>query len=171
MFQFFTDLFCYIDSGKCMDSSQIVFNSVRSVHAVSAVSRNFVFLSIGCLTLTISVIFTILGAWPILPFAGLECLGLFLAWKWLKLHEEDHEHIHMKGNILSVNVKNGQNVKEETFNTDWVQVILEDRRPGCRMRLSLRSHGVDLEIGKLLGDNDKKKLAGDIRRLVGNRRL
>ncbi len=152
-----------------MVSSQIVFNSVQSVHAVSAISRNFIFLSIGFLTLTISVVFAILGAWPILPYAGLECLGLFLAWKWLKLHEEDHEHIHIDGNILSVDVKDGQNVKKETFNTDWVQVILKDRRPGRRMRLILRSHGVDLEIGKLLGDNGKKKLAGDIRRLVGNR--
>ena len=154
-----------------MVSTQIVFNSLQSVHAVSAISRNFVFLSIGCLTLTISVIFTILGAWPILPFAGLECLGLFLAWKWLKLHEEDHERIYIEGNLLSVNVKNGKKLKKETFNTEWVQVILEDSRPGCKTRLVLRGHGVDLEIGKLLGDNGKKKLAGDIRRLVGNRGL
>ena len=152
-----------------MDSSQIVFNSVQSVRAVSAFSRNFVFLSIGCLTLTISIVFAILGAWPILPYAGLECLALFIAWKWLKAHEDDHECIHIEGNIISVNVKNGQKVVKKTFNTDWAQVILEDRRPGWRMRLILRSHGVDLEIGKLLGDNGKKKLAGDIRRLVGNR--
>tara|TARA_B100000902_G_scaffold306013_1_gene294564 strand:- start:163 stop:525 length:363 start_codon:yes stop_codon:yes gene_type:complete len=117
----------------------------------------------------IALVFALLGAWPVLPFAGLECVGLYGAWRWLCLHENDYESIGLADNLLIIERRYGNSSELREINIEWLQVILEDSRPGCRMKLLLRSHGEDLEIGKLLGDNAKTALAGKIRRLMSKR--
>jgi uncharacterized membrane protein len=43
-----------------------------------------VFGSLAVITVAISLGFAVHGAWPVIPFAGLECLGLYIACRWLK---------------------------------------------------------------------------------------
>ena len=149
-----------------MVNSRLILNSCKDVYSLPPISRNLIFSSIGLLTIIISVGFALLGAWPVLPFAGLECLGLYFAWRWLRLHEYDYENISIDNHCIKIEIKDGIVEETKTFNLDWIQVILESRRPGCRMRLILRCYGEDLEIGKLLRDNVKKDLATKIRRMA-----
>ncbi len=154
-----------------METSPIILDSSRLEFSLPVFPRGLVFGSIAFLTLLISFSFTLLGAWPILPFAGLECLGLYIAWRWMELHEGDYENIRLENHFLIIERKYGNFSETRKINIEWLQVILEDRRPGCRMTLFLRSHGEDLEIGKFLGDNGKIILAGKIRRILSERKF
>ncbi len=89
----------------------------------------------------------------------------------MEVHEGDYENIGLANHSLIIERRYGNLRETRKINIEWLQVILEDRRPGCRMKLFLRSYGEDLEIGKLLGDNGKITLAGKIRRLLSERKF
>ena len=116
--------------------------------------------------MVISLGFAAMGAWPVLPYAGIECIALFCAWRWLKSHEDDREVIVMTGNLIKVHQRVGPNFLTKSFNLEWLQVVVENKAKLRRSRVVLRCYGEDLEIGRLLSDNERIRLAGSIRRLI-----
>jgi uncharacterized membrane protein len=90
-----------------------------------------------------------LGAWPMLPFLGLEIAVAIGAFAWLARHHDDHERVVLDPErVLHVRV-HGPRREVQSFPRHWVRLTIEPgegaRRP---QRLWLGSHGRRVELGR-----------------------
>ena len=108
------------------------------------------------------------GWWPVLPFAGLEML-LLGAVLWHSLRRRDRgEVITVTDELIEINsqVARKQSI---VFPRHWAQVKL--RRAASPLhpsRLLIVSHGRSFEVGSFLTEEDRRDLAGRLRRAVGH---
>lgn len=105
----------------------------------------------------------VLGAWPVLPFAGLEVLGLCLAFAYIGKHADDYERVAVLGDRVNVEIVDGRQVRRFELNRHWARVVWD---PG-RARVALRSHGRELEIGRHLRTEQRVLLARELKRELG----
>ncbi len=126
----------------------------RRNSSISSIGRLLVFGSLAFVTAAISLGLAVQGAWPIVPFAGLECIALYLVYRWLHAHASDYELIKIAGDEVIVQNRDGGNVGTHTFSRFWVRVVLESGDDG-QEHVFLRSHGRQVEIGRLLGSAAK----------------
>ncbi len=112
---------------------------------------------------TIGVAFALYGAWPILPFVGLEVAALAAAFYVNGRHATDYERIALADGALVVEIRDGDRSEAHSFNPHWVQLVVSPD-----VRLALRSHGRELVIGRHLDAPGRERLATVLRgRLAG----
>jgi uncharacterized membrane protein len=112
----------------------------------------------GAVSAAIAMGFAAFGAWPVLPFAGLEVLILALALVYYRRRTRDGERIVIRGDRVEVTCVRHASESRQDFQRYWTRVHLErDKRGWYRSRLTLGSHGRHLEIGAML--NDEERLA------------
>ncbi|NIO40333.1 MAG: DUF2244 domain-containing protein [Burkholderiales bacterium] len=137
-------------------------NNSSSQHA-----RRLVFGSLGLFTLAVGAGFALIGAWPVAPFAGIECLALLLAYFWLQRHDDDFELITIEADNVIVEMRDGSKSERRQLSRHWAQVVVEEV-PGKRTRVFLRAHGQEVDFGRLLSDDARLSLAKRLRaRLSG----
>ena len=111
-------------------------------------------------SLTIGTVFSLLGAWPVLGFTGGEA---FLVLGLMTLHRRwaarSMEVLVLTEGSLTIRRtdKHGRR-QAETLDPYWTRLRLEER-PGRVSLLLLRQRQRDVEVGKLLGDDQKRDLA------------
>lgn len=109
----------------------------------------------------IGLLFLMLGAWPILGFTGLEAalvLGLMALHRRWSLRSV--EILILTEDRLTIRRTDFQGRREEVkVDPYWARLRLEER-PGRVALLVLRQRDHAIEIGKLLGDEQKRDLAG-----------
>ncbi len=115
----------------------------------------------GGFAFAIGIGFALYGAWPILPFAGLEVAALATAFYLNGRHATDYERIALEEGLLVVEVCDGERVAKHRFDPHWVR--LEVSATPRRVRLALRSHGRELEIGRHLDGPGRERLAEIVR--------
>lgn len=128
--------------------------------SLSSGNRVFLFAAIFLLLTTISVGFLLAGAWLVLPFAGLEVLVLGIALCAVGKHQNDFERITISGDALKVELQHKEKLNTFEFNCYWARVILNRTSSGNNSRLWIRSHGKQLELGRLLDNDSRLELAG-----------
>ena len=119
-------------------------------------------------TFGIAGVATLLGYWPILPFAGAEMLLLGWALRANMQRRFEHEHIEISEREVAIEYSLG-NPRRVVFPRHWAQVKI--RRPNSplhRGQLVIESHGRAYEIGKFLTEEERQHLAADLRRLIGS---
>ncbi len=134
----------------------------RRYNSSSPHARLLVFGSLGMFTLAIAGAFVLIGAWPVAPFAGLECMALLAAYRWLRRHDEDYELITIEGDDVIVETRNGSKRERVPMSRFWAQVVVEDLAGG-KKRVFLRAHGREIEFGRLLSDEAKLSVAKRLR--------
>ncbi|MCC6533228.1 MAG: DUF2244 domain-containing protein [Burkholderiales bacterium] len=105
----------------------------------------------------IALAFASIGAWPILPFAGLELAALYVAFRRISRDAEDYEQVIIRGDRLFVERHTRSGVRRFESNRYWTQVVV--RNGAGRRRIALRSHGSEIEFGTFLSDGDRLDLA------------
>lgn len=119
-------------------------------------------------SLSIAAGFAAKGAWLILPFAGLEMLALGIAFYIVARRSASWQEIAIEAD--SILVIDGSAEKQKTklsFRRAWVRVELEDAVvKGHPSRLTIGSHGRNVEIGSCLNEEEKQALAVQLRRAV-----
>jgi len=116
--------------------------------------------------------FASLGAWLVLPFAGLELVVLAAGFYLSALAGHTREVIEIDGPVLRV--LQGRHRLEEvgSFPANWVQVALwRDSKGWYPSRLLLRCHGKRLEVGSKLVEAEREDLAASLRDLLDFRLL
>ena len=136
----------------------------RRVNSFDARNCALVFAVLAGISLVIAVVFAALGAWLILPFAGLEAFALYLAYDWLVRHAGDSESLEIRGDVVTLAVRDAHDTRQHEFNRVWAQLV-ESRqsRWGQDMRLALRSHGREVEVGRYLDDSARAALAQELK--------
>ena len=119
-------------------------------------------------SLTISVGFALMGAWLILPFAGLEMLVLGVCLYLSAVRAAQREVISIDKDIVEVSRGRYRPVESCRFQRAWVRVSF---RPTAsvwhRNRLTIGSHGKEVEVGAMLNNNERESLAMELRRAIG----
>ncbi|OFZ89492.1 MAG: hypothetical protein A3F74_20445 [Betaproteobacteria bacterium RIFCSPLOWO2_12_FULL_62_58] len=135
--------------------------TARRNNSLSSSGRFLVFGFILSVSVGIALAFTwVFGAWLILPFAGLEMLGLYLAFHYIERHAADYERVVIQGDKLNVELRDGGRMTCFEFNRHWAQVVCT----GDGSRLALRSHGRELEIGRHMNEEQRLAVARELKR-------
>jgi uncharacterized membrane protein len=152
--------------GFALDSARDGALVCRRNASLCPSGRRRFFLSILLVSVGIATGWAMNGAWYVLPFAGLEMAILYVALKVLSLRGEDHETITIEGDRVVVERKRRGRTARYEFSRHWARVVLS--RAGGKSALCVRSHGREVEIGEFLTDDQRKAVADDLRRRLGN---
>lgn len=111
--------------------------------------------------------FSLVGAWPVLPFAGLEVLAIAWAFYHIHRHAGDYESLTIEGDCLAIEKHDCNQDSRTEFNRYWTQVLLR-QRPSGDHALLVRSHGREVEFGRrFLSDGQRQRLVGQLKKRVG----
>jgi uncharacterized membrane protein len=114
----------------------------------------------ACLSFAIGIGFALFGAWPVLPFVGLELIALAAAFYAHARHAADYEQIVVRDGVMLVEVHEGGRCEVHRFHPGWVQ--LHTRKAADDVRVGIRSHGRELEIGRHLDAPGRGLLAVEL---------
>ena len=91
-------------------------------NSLTTAGRCLIFGFIFVVSFGISMAFAAFGAWLVLPFAGLEMLVLFLAFRYIERRSDDYERLTLNGDkLLLERVERGK-LRQFEFSRYWVQV-------------------------------------------------
>ena len=124
--------------------------------------------SLCFISFSVAGMLAIQGFWPILPFAGLEMLGLGWALKVSLGRRFHRQTITVTDEQVSIESRDKVDTSQVVFPRHWAQVKL--RRPASRLhpsRLIIESHGRQCEVGSFLTEAERRGLALRLQRLVG----
>jgi uncharacterized membrane protein len=117
-----------------------------------------VFVALAVVVLAIGAGFALLGAWLILPFAGLEVLLLGGAFVLQARHATDYERIALERGRLRVEVADGWRLARYELDSRRVHVELEGSR------VTLRDEGERLELGRHLDEQSRRVLSAELKK-------
>lgn len=145
---------------------------IRPYRSLSPKGFRNLILFVAAVLSVISFAFFLIGAWPILGFAGLDFILLYYAFK-INLNEAKRvEHLRMtskKGLEIRRITPKGEE-QYTAIEPNWLQVQAI-RRKGKSDAVRLRSHGKDIFIGTFLSRQACKRLAADIQDAVERYRV
>lgn len=122
---------------------------------------------IASFSLAVAIGFSLIGAWLVLPFAGLELVAVAYAFYYINCHAADYESITIEGDQLAVEKRDYKNTSQIVFHRYWARVLLR-QLPSGDQSLLLRSHGKEVEFGRHFMNNDQRlALAQQLKRRVG----
>lgn len=122
-----------------------------------------VFAALAALSAAIGTGFAIAGAWPILPFVGLEVVALGVAFVMYGRRAADYERIELTQGRLTVEVAEAERLVQYRLDPRRARVVLE-RSGGCGARVLLREPGKEVEIGRHLDTPSRVGFAGELSR-------
>ena len=122
--------------------------------------------SLAGLGLLIGVRFCMLGAWPVLPFGVLE-VGLVLVMLRVNTRQARGSELILlsETELRIVRTDPSGQRREKVLPSGWLTARLEER-DGRVPRLVLTRHGMSEEIGRALGEAEKRDLAASLTRAL-----
>lgn len=128
-------------------------------------------LAMSSVSVALGVAFTLVGAWPVAGFLGLDILLFYLAFRMVRRRTEQREIIRLDPSGLYVRrVAPGGTCQDWRFEPYWVRVDMDDP-PRRDSRLTLASHGRRLHIGSFLTPEERLDLAQALRAALKRQRL
>jgi len=125
--------------------------------------------TLAFVTLAVAVLFVVQGYWPVLPFAGLELAVLFWALAANMRRRHWRERILVSEEEIVVETAVRREFTRVVFSRHWARIKL--RAPFYALhpsRLEIESHGRSVEVGGFLNEEERRRLALRLKRLVGN---
>ena len=139
----------------------------RPNSSLTAKGRVYAVMIIAAFSLAVAIAFSLIGAWFVLPFAGLELVGIGYAFYYIHCHSKDYESIVIVGDEVSVEKRSYKAVSRMVFNRYWAKVLLRITPSGDQMLL-IRSHGKEVDFGRCFMTNDQRlDLAKQLKERVG----
>ncbi len=126
--------------------------------------------AMAVVTLLIALGFARLGAWMVLPFAGLELAAFAYAFYYVYLHASDYESIAIEEDKVIVEKKSYKKSSITVFQRYWAQanvraVVNSQGKSG----LFIGSHGKEIEFGRhLIDDEQRVALARELKQKFRN---
>jgi uncharacterized membrane protein len=133
--------------------------------------------AVAVFLLAISAVFAVRGFWLIFPFAGIEVLLLayathrvvYASYRCQVVSIDTSQVVVEKGHQRGVDSPRGGPETSASLPRAWVRVELEKRVSWYPRRLLLSASGNHVELGEFLTDDEKKTLAGELKRLLAKK--
>jgi len=126
--------------------------------SISPAGLACVFAALGVAALAIGAGFALVGAWLILPFAGLEVLLLGAAFLLQARHATDYERIVLDHGRLAIEVAQAARISRYELEARAVKVETHGRH------IVLRGGPQPLEVGRHLDDESRAAFAAELAR-------
>ena len=126
--------------------------------SISPAGLACVFAALAVAVLAIGTGFALLGAWLILPFAGLEVLLLAGAFLLQARHATDYERIELADERLRIDVADGARTAQYKLDARTVRIAMDDGT------LVLRGPRATLELGRHLDAAARAAFANELKR-------
>ncbi len=125
------------------------------------------------IALVVALGFLHIGAWLVLPFAGLEIVAFAYAFHTVYLHADDFESITIENDRVVVEKRNVKEITTTVFQRYWAQVNVRDvamiKGSNGKCGLFISSHGNEVEFGRnFINDEQRSQLARDLRQKLKN---
>jgi uncharacterized membrane protein len=134
----------------------------RPNDALGRQGRIRVMIGLVVFAILVGTAWAMIGAWPVLPFAGLEALCLAGAWMLISWHADDYEYVVIGEGRVAIDVRRGRRIERHAFQIPWTRVVLEQEEAG-RCRVSLLSAGRGVEVGVWLPPDRRSEFADVLR--------
>lgn len=131
----------------------------RRSNSLSSGGRFFVLGSLAVVHFAISLGFALNGAWLVVPFAGLDILLVYLAFRYVEQRAGDYECLTFLDDNVVIERRVAGRTDRFEFNRHWVQVTFIEAKGAERGRLVLRSHGKEVAFGVHLSGEQRATLA------------
>jgi uncharacterized membrane protein len=127
----------------------------------------------AAVALVIALGFARIGAWLVLPFAGLEILAFAYAFYTVYLHSGDFESITIEDDRVVVEKRNYKETTTTVFQRYWAQVnvrkVVKSKGGHGKSGLFISSHGNEVEFGgNFINDEQRTELARELRQKIKN---
>jgi len=119
------------------------------------------FLLIAVISGVIALALAVFGAWPVLPFAGVEIGALYIAVRRFARDAGDYEQLMIRGDRLLVESRLHGHLRRFDANRYWTQLVVVEGTGG--MQLTLRSHGREIKFGTFLSERARINAARELR--------
>lgn len=126
-----------------------------------------VFFVVSLTTLIFAFSFVLIGAWPVLPFAGVELLVLGFCFYRVWRHSHDFERLILEDGKVIVETHEPGCDKHFELNGYWARMVVDYTPDGSCQRLALRSHGREVEFGRHLSSSERLDVARQLKPRLG----
>ncbi len=138
-------------SDFCIELSPNRSGSPRIFHIIVGLSL--------CLFIPIGLVFSLLGAWPVFGFMGVELGLLYLAFSCNQKDAKAYERLSLNNSSLLVERHDPwRGYQSWTFQPQWLQVKIDHSNENEAI-LTLSSKGKHLAFGIYLTSNEKSNVA------------
>jgi uncharacterized membrane protein len=120
--------------------------------------------------LTIGIGFTLAGAWPVLPFAGLQLALVGAVLYRLYRHADDHDRIIVERERVTVIRRRGRREWRDGFQRYWTRVLLERRRGWYPSQLKVGSHGRFVVIAAGVNEKERESLSATLNNIISQKK-
>jgi uncharacterized membrane protein len=146
--------------GSAADNQALILIAKRNC-SLPSVELWRAFWLVAVVSLVVALGWSAMGAWLVLPFAGLELGALYIAFLVWSRRADDYEKVTIHGDRLLVECQTKGRLRRFDANRHWTQVIV---RNGSRGRqVALRSHGREIEFGTFLSEDARLEAARKLR--------
>jgi len=123
---------------------------------------------LAIIAFVVALSFVHVGAWLVLPFAGLELAAFAYAFYYVYLHSGDFESIAIEDDRVVVEKRNFRETSVTEFQRYWTQVNVRNIVGGkgivSKNALFISSHGKEIEFGKhFINDEQRVALAHELK--------
>ncbi len=145
---------------------------IRPNRSLNWRQTKLVYATLAAPCLIVAVGFTLMGFWPVLPFAGAEVLALAAGFYLCALSGRKTEVVWIKGDRIAIE-KGRESLRTVCeFKRTWAQIaLLPPRIEWYPSRLVIRSHGKQVQLGAFLTDGERERLARELKRVISSEEL
>ncbi|MEO5676590.1 MAG: DUF2244 domain-containing protein [Usitatibacter sp.] len=144
----------------CVESLPFVHLS-KPNRSLGLVARRWILGAMAATTLGVAAGATAFGAWPVMPFAGLEVAAVAFAFRVLRSHDADYERLEIGEYEVRVEARDAQSVTRFVAHRPWARVLMRERGACCTLRLVYAGRAVPL--GRWLSDEGRRHLVESLR--------
>lgn len=145
---------------------------IRPNRSLSWPQTKLVYATLAAPCMLVALGFTLMGFWPVLPFAGAEVLALALGFYLCGLSGRKTEVIRIREDIIAI--ERGREMLRTIceLKRSWAQIALVPARiEWYPSRLVIRSHGKQVQLGAFLTDGERERLARELKRVISSEEM
>ena len=132
--------------------------------SLGAAGRRWFLGAMAATTLGLAAGAALIGAWPVMPFAGIEVALLLLAFHVVGMHDADFERVEIDAHEVRVQAREAESTTSFVAHKPWARVVVKER--GSRCTLGLAYAGRIVPLGRLMSDEGRRQLAAELRRWI-----
>lgn len=137
---------------------------IRPNRSLSRGGMVVAFVVVTLVVMTVATVFALMGAWLVLPFAGMETLLFGGVFYWFYRHHGDCEYIMIEGDRVRILRRRGAQETDYEFERYWVRVTTENSGGrGRPQRVFIGSHGRRVEIAADLSQDEKPEFISHLK--------